>query len=62
MSFLKLELSEEAWRRLVASAVVEHRPIRWQAEILLLRALGLPAPLPDAAESEEVVAVAVPSP
>ena len=39
---LKLDLDEDATARLVEQAVVERRPVPWQAEILLRKALGLP--------------------
>jgi hypothetical protein len=39
---VRLEIGPEATQRLVASALAERRPLAWQAEVLLLRALGLP--------------------
>ena len=39
---LKLDLDEDATARLVEQAVVERRPVPWQAEVLLRKALGLP--------------------
>ena len=41
---LKLELDPETAEKLAQSAVVEKRPLAWQAEVLLRRALGLPFP------------------
>jgi hypothetical protein len=41
---LKLELDEDAAARLVEQAAVERRPVTWQAEVLLRKALGLPFP------------------
>lgn len=41
---LKLEIDSETAERLVASAGAERRPVDWQAEVLLRRALGLPFP------------------
>jgi hypothetical protein len=41
---LKLDIDPEAYARLVAEADTERRPITWQAEIMLRRALGLPFP------------------
>ena len=38
---LKLDLDEQTTEQLVKSAMAERRPIPWQAEILLQRALGL---------------------
>lgn len=39
---IKLDLDPEAQAALIRAAVAERRPIAWQAEILLRRALGLP--------------------
>jgi len=44
-----LELDRETACRLVQAAVRERRPVRWQADIMLRRALGLPFP----AEADE---------
>jgi len=41
---LRLELDHETARRLAEEAVRERRPIAWQAEVMLRRALGLPFP------------------
>jgi hypothetical protein len=41
---LKLEVDAETYRRLVDLAVAERRPILWQAEVTLRRAVGLPFP------------------
>jgi hypothetical protein len=46
MPIIRVELTSESFRRLTELAVEERRPIPWQAEVLLLRALGLPAPPP----------------
>lgn len=43
---LKLELDEETTARLVEQAAAGKRPIAWQAEITLRKALGLPFPSP----------------
>jgi hypothetical protein len=43
---IKIDLDHESFRRLTKLAVEERRPIPWQAEVLLLRVLGLPAPVP----------------
>jgi len=45
MPTLRLDLDPQTFRRLTQSAVDERRPIHWQAEVLLLRALGMPAPV-----------------
>jgi hypothetical protein len=58
MPIIRLDLDDEALGRLADLAIEERRPIPWQAEVLLLRALGLPAPPPlsrvtvEAAKSE----------
>jgi hypothetical protein len=39
---IKIDLDLASFRRLTALAVEERRPIPWQAEILLLRALAAP--------------------
>lgn len=41
---VKIDLDREMSRRLVRAAVEERRPIDWQAEVILRRALGLPFP------------------
>jgi hypothetical protein len=41
---LKLELNQETYGRLVVEADAERRPVNWQAEVTLRRALGLPFP------------------
>jgi hypothetical protein len=45
MARLQLELDTETAERLMESAVAERRPVVWQAEVLLRRALGLPFPV-----------------
>ena len=44
MPTLKLALDSETYSRLVEQAVSERRPIGWQAEVALRRALGLLVP------------------
>ncbi len=44
MATLKLNLDTETLERLIERAVQERRPIVWQAEVELRRALGLPFP------------------
>ena len=44
MPVLKLEVDSETYDRLVEQAVAERRPVVWQAEIAIRRALGLPFP------------------
>jgi hypothetical protein len=39
---IKIDLDLDSFRRLSELAVEERRPIPWQAEILLLRALAVP--------------------
>jgi len=58
MPIIRLDLDAETFGRLADIAIEERRPIPWRAEVLLLRALGLPAPPPfprvdvEAAETE----------
>ena len=47
MARIKLELSPAAYQRLVEEALRERRPVDWQAEVMLTRALGLPFPETD---------------
>jgi hypothetical protein len=42
MTQVKLELDTETFGRLVESAIAERRPADWQAEVILMRALGVP--------------------
>lgn len=42
MPAIRIDLDPESFRRLTELAVEERRPIPWQAEILLLRALATP--------------------
>jgi hypothetical protein len=42
---LKLDVDSEAYARLIDRAATERRPIPWQAEVELRRALGLPFPV-----------------
>ncbi len=44
MPILRLELDPETYDRLIEQAVTERRPIVWQAEIALRRAVGLTFP------------------
>jgi hypothetical protein len=46
MPTIHVELDTKSFNRLAESAIEECRPIPWQAEVLLRRALGLPAPSP----------------
>jgi len=41
---LKLEVDSETYDRLVEEAVLERRPVVWQAEVAIRRAVGLPFP------------------
>ena len=47
MHAVKLDLDRETFERLVERAAAERRPIPWQAEVTLRRALGLPFPYGD---------------
>ena len=42
MPTIKIDLDLDSFRRLTELAVEERRPIPWQAEMLLLRALAVP--------------------
>lgn len=44
MAQVQLNLDAETYRRLLAAALAERRPVPWQAEVVLRRALGLPFP------------------
>jgi len=44
MPKLRLDIDQETYERLVKRAVAERRPIDWQAEVTLRRAVGLPFP------------------
>ena len=46
MPVLKLDVDSETYGRLLAEALAERRPVIWQAEVALRRALGLPFPDP----------------
>jgi len=48
MAKVTIELDPQSYRKLVECSVRELRPISWEAEILLRRALDLPFPAPDA--------------
>lgn len=41
---IRVELDQETYVRLVEEAVDQRRPIPWQAEVILRRALGLGLP------------------
>jgi hypothetical protein len=53
---LKLELDPETAEKLAESAVIERRPLAWQAEVLLRRALGLPFPQEQPEQEQREVA------
>jgi hypothetical protein len=46
MPRLRIELDEETYSALMTCAAEERRPLMWQVEVLLRRALGLPFPYP----------------
>jgi hypothetical protein len=46
MPIIRLDLDRETFARLADFAIEECRPIPWQAEVLLKRALGMPTPCP----------------
>jgi hypothetical protein len=43
MAQLRIDVDPETYERLAAASVAERRPIPWQAEVILKRALALPA-------------------
>jgi hypothetical protein len=54
MPVVKVDLDAETYARLADQAVAERRPIVWQAEVTLRRAVGLPFPrLADRAQFPE---------
>jgi hypothetical protein len=44
VAHVRLDLDTDTFTRLVEAAVAERRPVDWQAEVILRRALGLPFP------------------
>jgi hypothetical protein len=46
MPILRIDLDAHSFERLAESAFRELRPVNWQAEVLIRRALGLLAPVP----------------
>jgi hypothetical protein len=44
MPDLRLKPDRETYDRLIEIATAERRPVGWQAEVLLRRAVGLPFP------------------
>lgn len=54
---LRLDIDTESYKRLMAIAVEQRRPIAWQAEVLLMQAIAehfLPMLRPDPLEVEPV--------
>ena len=45
MPVLKVQVEDDTYERLVAEAVAQCRPVAWQAELALRRAVGLPSPI-----------------
>ena len=43
---IRLDLDEETTEQLVRLAASERRPVPWEAEVLLRKAVGLPFPPP----------------
>jgi hypothetical protein len=46
MPIVRIDLDTESFGRLADSAIAECRPVPWQAEVLLKRALGISTPCP----------------
>ena len=42
MPLIKVELTQAAYERLCHEAIRQRRPIPWEAEVRLMRSLGLP--------------------
>jgi len=42
VAHIQLEIDADTYESLVKAALAERRPVPWQAEIVLRRALGLP--------------------
>lgn len=55
---IKIDLDAQATEKLIEAAVAERRPVPWQAEVLLRRALGLQDPVPTEPPAEHRVEVA----
>jgi hypothetical protein len=53
MAQLRIDVDPETYERLAAVSVAERRPIPWQAEVILRRALALPAE-PASATNEQL--------
>jgi len=53
---LKIELDEQASAKLIEEAATEKRPVAWQAEVLLRKALGLSSPVRQEREDVELAA------
>jgi len=53
MPILRIDLDAHSFERLAESAFRELRPVNWQAEVLLRRALGLLAPTPLVLNAQE---------
>ena len=49
MPSLRLDLDRETYDHLLSRAEAERRPVAWQAEVMLRRAVGLPFPHDQAA-------------
>ncbi len=57
MPTLKLDIDQETYTRLVDQAVSERRPIDWQAEVTLRRAVGLPFPYGESADDRSAALI-----
>jgi hypothetical protein len=55
MPSLRLDPDRETFDRIVKEAETYRRPVRWQAEILLRKAVGLPFPPSDTEQIGEAV-------
>lgn len=53
MPVLRIDLDAHSFERLAESAFRELRPVNWQAEVLLKRALGVLAPVPTVPNPQE---------
>ena len=64
MATLQIRLDPETHGKLVDSALAERRPVNWQAEVIIRRALGLPFPMtaPDPQPQRDLATVGASEP
>jgi len=47
MAQIRVDLDGDTYRRLCEVSLAERRPVDWQAEVIIRKALGLPFPYPE---------------